>query len=173
MFPVQQVMLSCSVVSDFLWPPWTIARQAPSLWDSSAKNTGVGCHSLLQGIFLTQGSNLGLLHCRRFFTNWTTREVHPSMDMGSQYFVKWKTQVIKECDLIFVLRDIYHVAIGSLWMVEMWVIKNISLPILYLYSFKWMCIYLRVFKKGRKSQILILKNALLRFWLVIREIICP
>ena len=41
------------------------------------------------------------------------------MDMGSQYFVKWKTQVIKECDLIFVLRDIYHVAIGSLWMVEM------------------------------------------------------
>ena len=36
-----------------------------------------------------------------------------------------------------------------------------------------MCIYLRVFKKGRKSQILILKNALLRFWLVIREIICP
>ena len=31
--------------------------------DSSGKNTGVGC--LLQGIFLTQGSNLGLPHCRR------------------------------------------------------------------------------------------------------------
>ena len=30
-----------------------------------AKNTGVGCHFLLQGIFLTQGSNLGLLHCRQ------------------------------------------------------------------------------------------------------------
>ena len=29
------------------------------------KNTGVGCHSLLQGIFLTQGLNLGLLHCRQ------------------------------------------------------------------------------------------------------------
>ena len=29
------------------------------------KNTGVGCHFLLQGIFLTQGSNLGLLHCKR------------------------------------------------------------------------------------------------------------
>ena len=24
----------------------------------------MGCHSLLQGIFLTQGSNPGLLHCR-------------------------------------------------------------------------------------------------------------
>ena len=29
------------------------------------KNTGVGCHFLLQGIFPTQGSNLRLLHCRQ------------------------------------------------------------------------------------------------------------
>ena len=29
------------------------------------KNTGVGCHFLLQGIVATQGSNLGLLHCRQ------------------------------------------------------------------------------------------------------------
>ena len=28
--------------------------------------TRVGCHFLLQGIFLTQGLNLGLLHCRQF-----------------------------------------------------------------------------------------------------------
>ena len=33
--------------------------------DSSGKNTGVGCHALLQGIFPTQGLNLGLLHCRQ------------------------------------------------------------------------------------------------------------
>ena len=33
-------------------------------WDFPGKNTGVGCHSLLQGIFPTQGSNPGLLHCR-------------------------------------------------------------------------------------------------------------
>ena len=32
--------------------------------DSSGKNTGVGSHSLLQGIFLTQESNWGLLRCR-------------------------------------------------------------------------------------------------------------
>ena len=31
-------------------------------WDFPGKNTGVGCHFLLQGIFLTQGSNLRLLH---------------------------------------------------------------------------------------------------------------
>ena len=32
--------------------------------DSPGKNIGVGCHALLQEIFPTQGSNLGLLHCR-------------------------------------------------------------------------------------------------------------
>ena len=32
------------------------------LWNSPGKNTGVGCHVLLQGIFLTQGSNPSLLH---------------------------------------------------------------------------------------------------------------
>ena len=37
---------------------WTVARQAPL-----SKKTGLGCHFLLQGVFLTQGSNLGLLHC--------------------------------------------------------------------------------------------------------------
>ena len=31
-------------------------------WDLPGKNTKVGCHSLLQGIFLTQGSNPSLLH---------------------------------------------------------------------------------------------------------------
>ena len=33
-------------------------------WDSPGKNTGVGSQSLPQGIFLTQGLNAGLLHCR-------------------------------------------------------------------------------------------------------------
>ena len=37
-------------------------------WDSPGKNTGVGCHAFLQGIFLTPGFNqclLCLLHCRQ------------------------------------------------------------------------------------------------------------
>ena len=33
--------------------------------DSPGKNPGVGSHFILQGIFLTQGSNLGLLNCRQ------------------------------------------------------------------------------------------------------------
>ena len=34
-------------------------------WNSPGKNAGVACHSLLQRIFLTQGLNPGLLHCRQ------------------------------------------------------------------------------------------------------------
>ena len=40
----------------------TIARQASLSMGLSGKNTGVDCHSLLQGIFLTRGSNLCLQH---------------------------------------------------------------------------------------------------------------
>ena len=36
-------------------------------WDIPDKNTGVGCHFLLQGIFLTPGLNPSLLHCRLIF----------------------------------------------------------------------------------------------------------
>ena len=37
--------------------PWTVDWQSRCSWDSPGENTGVGCHFLLQGIFLTQGSN--------------------------------------------------------------------------------------------------------------------
>ena len=40
---------------------WTAAFQAP-LWDFPGKNSGVGFHALLQGIFPTQVSTLTLLH---------------------------------------------------------------------------------------------------------------
>ena len=47
--------VSCSVVCD----PLSSRLLCP--WDSPGRNTGVGCHFLLQGIFLTQGSNLCVL----------------------------------------------------------------------------------------------------------------
>ena len=40
---------------------WTVARRLLCPWDSPSKNTGVGCHALLHGIFPTQGSNPHLL----------------------------------------------------------------------------------------------------------------
>ena len=51
-----------SVMSISFLTPQTVACQASLSMDFPGKNTGVGCHFLFQGIFLTQGSNLSLLH---------------------------------------------------------------------------------------------------------------
>ena len=42
-------------------------------WNSPGKSTGVGCHFPLQGIFPTQGLNLGLLHCRHILYHLSQR----------------------------------------------------------------------------------------------------
>ena len=50
-------------VSDSLLPYGLYPARLLCPWDFPGNNTGVGCHFLLQGIFLTQGSNSGLPHC--------------------------------------------------------------------------------------------------------------
>ena len=62
---------------DSMWP--YVGRQFPWYGDSLGKNTGLGYHTLLQGILPTQGSNLSLLHllhCRQILYHWTTGEAH-------------------------------------------------------------------------------------------------
>ena len=56
----------CLVTQSHLWlfatlcsSPWNCP------WNSPGKNSGVGSHSLLEGIFLNHGLNPSLLHCRR------------------------------------------------------------------------------------------------------------
>ena len=56
-------VLSCSVVSDSLWPHGLQPAKLLSM-DFPGKNTGVDCHALLQRIFPTQRLNLSLLHCK-------------------------------------------------------------------------------------------------------------
>ena len=57
--------LSYSVMLTF-WNPMDCSRPGSSFHgDSPGKNTGMGCHVLLQGLFLTQEANKGLLHCRK------------------------------------------------------------------------------------------------------------
>ena len=60
--------LSCFSLVQLFGTLWAVAARLLHPWDSPGKNTGVGCHALLQGIFLTQGLNpclLWLLHCRQ------------------------------------------------------------------------------------------------------------
>ena len=47
----------CAVVSDSLRPRGLRPVRFLCPWDFPGKNTRTGCHFLLQGIFLTQGSN--------------------------------------------------------------------------------------------------------------------
>ena len=55
------VTLSCPALCD----PMDCSPPGSSVHgDSPGKNTGAGCHVLLQGVFPTQGSNPGLPHCR-------------------------------------------------------------------------------------------------------------
>ena len=59
-----------SVVSDSLWPPWTLPARLLCQWNFPGKNTGACCHFLLQRIFPIQGSNpllLQLLHWQADF----------------------------------------------------------------------------------------------------------
>ena len=51
----------CSVVSDSFQPFGIEPAGLLCPWDSPGKNSGVGCHFLLQGIFPTQGLNPSLL----------------------------------------------------------------------------------------------------------------
>ena len=55
------VAQSCLTLCD----PKDCSSPGSSVLDSPGKNTGVGCHALLQGIFPIKASNRGLLHCRR------------------------------------------------------------------------------------------------------------
>ena len=64
-YQVRNESETCSVMSDSLQP-----QGLYSAWNSPGQNNGVSSLSLLQGIFLTQGSNPGLPYCSGFFTSW-------------------------------------------------------------------------------------------------------
>ena len=67
---------SHSVMSDPLQP-----HELYSPWNLPDQNTGVGSHSLLQGICPTQGSNPGLPHCRQMLYHLSHR--------GSPRILEW------------------------------------------------------------------------------------
>ena len=64
--------ISHSVMSDSLQYHGLQPSRLLSPWDFPGKNTGVDCHSLLQGMFPTQGLNLVSHIASRLFTVWAT-----------------------------------------------------------------------------------------------------
>ena len=61
-------------------------------WHSPGKNTGVGGHSLLQGILPTQGANPGLLHCRQILHHLSHQAIRDLLNISSLNFIYlWAT----------------------------------------------------------------------------------
>jgi len=71
-----KLLQSCPTLCD----PMGYSLPGSSVYgDSPGKNTGVGCHFLLQEIFPTQGLNLNLphlLHCKKIHYQQATWEAH-------------------------------------------------------------------------------------------------
>ena len=70
-------LLSCV---QFFVTPGTVAPRLLWPWNSSCKNTGMNRHPLPQ-IFLTQGTNLGLLHCRQILYHLSHQESTPFLNV--------------------------------------------------------------------------------------------
>ena len=106
-FPLSHVWLFAT--------PWTAAHQAPLSWNSPGQNTGVGCHSLLHGIFPTQGSNPGLLHCRQI--------LYCVSHQGSlKEMICWFSKEVwaMNCNFILDATDTHqwHTHIHRLWLIH-------------------------------------------------------
>ena len=96
------VAQSCLTLCD----PYTVACQTPPPWDSPGKNTEVGCHSLLQRFFPTQGLNPGLQNCRQILY-YLSHQGSPSNSIvkSNHHFLR------------FVLRDLKRSsACGKAWV---------------------------------------------------------
>ena len=70
-----------TVVSDSV-TPWTIACQAPLSMEFSRQEYWSGCYFLLQGIILTQGLNLYLLHLLHWHVDYL-----PPCHLGSPIYI--------------------------------------------------------------------------------------
>ena len=71
------------------------------------KNTGVGCHDFLQGIFLTQGMNPCLLHWQADSLPLTTREAQ-----GSSYHVFIAEKLAPSCPQMWVIYTPYSLSLS-------------------------------------------------------------
>ena len=81
--------VSHSVVSDFLWLYGLYPPRLLCPWNSPGKNTGMCCHSLLQGIFPIQGSSLSLPHCRQILYLLRHQESAPLSSFNYSQATEW------------------------------------------------------------------------------------
>ena len=91
--------VSHSVMSNSLWPRGLETSRLLCLWNSLGKNTGVGCHALLQGIFPTLRSNSGPLHCTQILCHLSHQgsPVRSSKGLGYWDHSKFTSSICVSC----------------------------------------------------------------------------
>ena len=142
----------CSVVSDSLQPQGLQPARLLCPWDSPGKNTGVGCHFLLQGIFLTLVSNpclLCLLHLQsdsfplvpsgkslKLYTTNLTLKSHPPNGFGFLHDTirVWSTRYLPAQKFIKILFSLWVCIFLESWSIQM--------------TLYWICLCSPVTQKG-------------------------
>ena len=97
-----------SSVQPHRWQPTRLCRP----WDSPGKNPGVGCHFLLQGIFLIWGSNSGLLRYRQILYLLSHRGSHFDLNKII-YFATIKKKSLLQKDTSLVAQMVKH--LPTMW----------------------------------------------------------
>ena len=97
---------SCSAVSNSLWP-----HGLYSPWSSPGQDTGVGSHSLLQGIVPTQGSNPDFLPCRWILYQ-LSHQGSPNGFTLSKFLVNFRQNMSQ----IYILNPFLNMMVLLIWM---------------------------------------------------------
>ena len=85
--------------------------------DSPGKNTGVGCYALLQGIFLTQGSNPGLPSCRQILYRLSHQGIIKQTTVNLHNFTAIHTWQIN---------SMHGITLQTLWLTQVTVILSLQ-----------------------------------------------
>ena len=95
---------------------WTVAFQAPLSMRLSKQEYWSGCHSLLQGIFLMQGSNPGLLHRRQIlYCLSPLYQLHKKKKRGNLSLFMEKLKQYRYCLL---LEGFIYIHLGPLYIIK-------------------------------------------------------
>ena len=91
---------ACSVMPNSLWPCGLECIRLLCPWESPGKSTGMLCPAILQGIFPSQGSHLGLLYLlhRRVSTTESPREALMTAWIGTSSNI---TTFNRKCRMLF------------------------------------------------------------------------
>ena len=123
------VCVNCSVVPNSLRPHGLQPTSLLCPWDFPGKDTGVGRHFLLQGIFPTQGLNSGLLHCRQILY-WLSNKGSPC-----KYNYNYNYTYMYIYIYIYIHTHTYMYILSSLSWQLMWKYKHFLIMIFKIKSF--------------------------------------